>query len=192
MILEGVVTSLGRRGEVNIAPMGAAVDESMKAFELRPFKSTRTFANLKRHPEGVFHVIDDVLLLAQAAIGQLAPSQDTFSAEKVSGSVLKSACRWYEFRIERFDEGQDRAVLDARVIHSGRLRDFFGFNRAKHAVVEAAILATRVHLLPEPEMLERLDALQILVNKTAGPREIKAFELLRQHVEERNGPGARV
>ena len=35
-------------------------------------------------------------------------------------------------------------------------REFFGFNRAKHAVLEAAILATRVELLPADEILSEL------------------------------------
>ena len=72
----------------------------------------------------------------------------------------------------------------ARVIHFGRLRDFFGFNRAKHAVVEAAILATRVHLLTDTDILQQLTSLKTPVKKTAGPSELEAFELLERYVEE--------
>ena len=72
--------------------------------------------------------------------------------------------------------------MTAQVVDSGRLRDFFGFNRAKHAVVEAAILATRIGVLPDERILEELERLAVPVKKTAGPEEREAFQFLLQHV----------
>lgn len=182
MILEGIVTSLAAAGELNVAPMGPIVDETMSRLVLRPFRTSRTFQNLKARPCGVFHVTDDVLLLSQAAIGQLPQIPEHFPAEKVAGAVLAGACRWYEFEVERCDESQERSRIEARVVHCGRLRDFFGFNRAKHAVLEAAILATRIHLLPAREIAGEFDRLRAVVDKTAGPHEHEAFELLESYV----------
>ena len=105
------------------------------------------------------HVVDDVLLLARSAVGLLAEAPPTFPAEKIEGAVLADCCRWYEFEIREFDDSQERAEMRAQVVHAGWRRDFFGFNRAKHAVVEAAILATRVHLIPLPEILSEMDRL---------------------------------
>ena len=184
MILEGIVTTQNDRGEINVAPMGPIVDPSMSSLRLRPFKTSTTYQNLKQRPEGVFHVVDDVLLLARAAIGQLDDPGELLAAEVIDGVVLESACRWYEFRIEEFDDTEERTDLLARVVHTGRRRDFFGFNRAKHAVLEAAILATRVHLLDRREILDQFAALEIPVEKTAGPPEREAFELLKRYVEE--------
>lgn len=182
MILEGIVTSISRSGTLNIAPMGPIVDESMTWLHLRPFQTSQTFRNLSEHPQGVFHVIDDVLLLAKAAIGKLDDIPETFPAKKISGRVLKSACRWYEFEIESMDTANERTDIRARVVHVGRLRDFFGFNRAKHAVLEAAILATRLHLLPRDEVERQLAALRSPVEKTAGPQELAAFQVICDHV----------
>jgi hypothetical protein len=182
MILEGIVTSQNRAGELNIAPMGPIVDESMTRLRLRPFQTSQTYRNLVEHPQGVFHVVDDVLLLAKAALGQLQPEPSTFPAVKVSGRVLSDACRWYEFEIESCDASQERTDLCVRVVHAGRIRDLFGFNRAKHAVLEAAILATRLHLLPRDEVERQLAALRSPVEKTAGPRELEAFQLVCNHV----------
>ncbi len=190
MILEGIVTTVNDDQTVNVAPMGPIVDETMTTLRLRPFKTSRTYQNLKRSPEGVLHVVDDVLLLARAAIGRLDVAPSTQAAEIVNGRVLKSACRWYEFRIEEFDDEHDRTDLRARVVHAGRLRDFFGFNRAKHAVVEAAILATRVHLLPQVQIEKEFADMRIPVEKTAGPQELAAFELLEDFVTERFAKGA--
>ncbi len=182
MILEGIVTSLNAAGELNVAPMGPIVDESLTWLHLRPFQTSQTFRNLQQRPQGVFHVVDDVLLFAKAAIGKLDTIPETFAAEKITGRVLASACRWYEFEIESLDTSNDRTDIRARVVHVGRLRDFFGFNRAKHAVLEAAILATRLHLLPRDEIERQLAALRSPVEKTAGPNELAAFQLLCDHV----------
>ena len=182
MILEGIVTSRSRTGELNIAPMGPIVDESMTWLHLRPFQTSQTYCNLAEHPQGVFHVVDDVLLLAKAAIGKLDETPETFAAVKIDGRVLSSACRWYEFEIESIDTSQARTDIRARVVHVGRLRDFFGFNRAKHAVLEAAILATRLHLLSPDEVVRQLAALRSPVEKTAGPQELLAFQLICDYV----------
>ena len=190
MILEGIVTTVNDDQTVNVAPMGPIVDETMTGLWLRPFKTSQTYQNLKRSPEGILHVVDDVLLLARAAIGRLESTPPTQPAVTVNGRILKSACRWYEFQIEEFDDQNDRTNLRARVVHTGRLRDFFGFNRAKHAVVEAAILATRVHLLPKEQIVNEFADLKIPVEKTAGPQELAAFELLENYVTEHFAKGS--
>ena len=71
------------------------------------------------------------------------PLRMTRPADVVAGRILLDACRYYEFRVVELDDREDRTTIVAETVAQGRLRDFFGFNRAKHAVVEAAILATR-------------------------------------------------
>lgn len=182
MILEGIVTSLNSQGALNIAPMGPIVDESLTRLHLRPFQTSTTFRNLKESGCGVFHVVDDVLLIAQAALNRLPEHVPTRPAIEVVGQVLESACRWYEFRVETLDDSQDRSEIRCRVVHTGRLRDFFGFQRAKHAVLEATILATRLHLIAREEITARLADLRVIVSKTAGPREFEAMDLVEEFV----------
>jgi hypothetical protein len=183
MILEGLVTSLNTLGEVNLAPMGPIVDPSMASLILRPFQTSTTFQNLRERPTGVFHVVDDVLLIAKAALHRLDAVPETFPAERVEGRVLRDCCRWYEFEVAELDTASERTRLTATVVHMGRGRDFFGFNRAKHAVLEATILATRLHLIPEPEVRAQLQALASPVEKTAGPPEREAFALVLDVVD---------
>jgi hypothetical protein len=184
MILEGIVTTVSPAGEVNIAPMGPRVEPDMRRFVLRPFPSAQTYRNLKANGEGVLHVTDDVLLLAHSALGAAAPLPALVPASRVRGYVLAGACRYYEFRISAIDESQERVRLDAEVVHAGRLRDFFGFNRAKHAVVEAAILATRTALLPMAEIEAEFRKLKVIVDKTGGEQEQQAFAFLQHHVDQ--------
>ena len=124
-ILEGIVTTLNEDQTVNVAPMGPIVDATMQTLLLRPFQTSTTYRNLKRTGCGVLHVTDDVLLLAQAAVGRLDPLPKTDPAERVAGVVLRSACRWYEFVVSSLDDREERTHIAARVVHTGRLRDFF-------------------------------------------------------------------
>jgi hypothetical protein len=183
MILEGIVTTISPAGAVNIAPMGPHVDEDMQRFLLRPFPTSQTYQNLRAHGEGVLHVTDDVLLLARAAIGPVEPLPDLMPAEKVRGRVLRDVCRYYEFRVLSIDDREPRVRIEVEVLHAGRLREFFGFNRAKHAVLEAAILATRTSFLPLDEIDAEFRKLGVVVGKTGGEREKEAFAILCKHLD---------
>ncbi|HKB05401.1 MAG TPA: DUF447 domain-containing protein [Gemmataceae bacterium] len=182
MILEGLVTTTSPDGTMHLAPMGPRVQPDWSRFLLRPFPTSQTYQNLKAHSQGVLHVTDDVLLLARAAVAQ-APPVETVAAGRVSGFVLKDACRYYEFVVRSMDESGERVHIDAEVVHRGALREFFGLNRAKHAVVEAAILATRLDLIPQAEVMADYRKLHVLVEKTGGPVEHAAFDFLQAHVE---------
>jgi hypothetical protein len=152
VILEGMVTTLSADGEVNVAPMGPHLPDLATAdfpyrdplthFVLKPFCTSKTYRNLKHQGEGVLHITDDVLLLAQAAIGTPDPFPRLISASHVKGQVLADACRYAEFRVLSCEDDARRATFTVEVVHIGRLRDFFGLNRAFFAVVEASILAT--------------------------------------------------
>jgi len=178
MIVEGIITTRDAGGEVNFAPMGLEWGE--ERLVLKPFLETTTFRNVSATGCAVFNLVDDVLLFAQAAIS--SPRFPSRPADKVAGVVLEAACSWYELEVETIDATPPRSRIDARIVHRGRGREFIGFNRAKHAVLEAAILATRVHMLPQAQIKEELDRLEVLVEKTAGSREREAWELLRQYV----------
>lgn len=185
MILEGIVITLNHDGSANISPMGPLVDREMTRLVLRPYKTSRTYQNLKDQGKGILHVTDDVELLASAAIGKLDPPPKLVRHESSGGYRLADCCRWYAFEVLNLFDQTDRTTIECRVADQGRIRDFFGFNRAKHAVVEAAILATRVHLLPAHQIQEELQRLAVIVEKTAGDQERSAFEMLKSHLQDK-------
>ena len=189
MILESIVTTINDDATVNISPMGprilhASDNGTFQHFELRPFDTSTTFANLKRARAGVLHIDDDVDLFARAAVGKISGYSlpALIPAEKVDGKIIKTACRAYEFKVNFIDETGSRMSLNCEVVSTHRQRDFFGFNRAKHAVLEAAILATRLDFLPAEEISEQFRRLKVIVEKTAGPSESRAFDYLEQFV----------
>ena len=181
MIIESIVTSLAPDGQVNFAPMGVEWGEEI--IVLKPFLETTTFRNLSAARAAVVNLTDDVLLFARGAIS--SPSFPAVPAAVVRGVVLEAACSWREVEVTSIDATPPRSRIEARVVHHGTRREFLGFNRARHAVLEAAILATRTHLLPADQIRADFERLQVIVDKTAGPREHEAMALLTEYVRHR-------
>ena len=185
MIVECIVTTIDRQGGVNIAPMGPTIDESesFDRFTLRPYQTSKTFSNLNATRAGVLHVGDDVLLFAKAAVSEVdAATLETEPARAVRGLILKNCKRYYEFVVDAIDDREPRAIVRARTVATGRFGDFVGFNRAAFAVIEAAILATRVDLLPRDTIVADLARLRPIVDKTGGTRAAQAFAFLEDYV----------
>lgn len=187
MILEAIVTTRDANGCVNIAPMGPRVDESLTSITLKPFRSSQTFSNLRDSSCAVVHVTDDVELLAAAAIGKV---EATSIVETVLGrwSKLVDCCRWFAIEViqwsdDPFTGEQPRPEATCRIVHRGEQRPMFGLSRAKHAIVEAAIVATRIELLGRDEVKKQMQPLRVLVEKTGGASEYRAWQRLEAFVD---------
>ncbi len=178
MIVETIVTTVSPEGVVNVAPMG--VEWSDDALVLKPFLETTTFRNVRDTRVAVVNLTDDAGLFARAAIAN--PEAPVVPAEVVRGVVLADACSWREAEVRALDGAGPRSRIEMAVVYRGARREFVGFNRARHAVLEAAIHATRVHLLAREFVETEFARLQVIVDKTAGPRELEAMALLTEHV----------
>ena len=181
MIVETIVTTMDSQGAINFAPMG--VEWGDETIVLKPFLETTTFRNLSATGAAVVNLTDDVMLFARGAIS--SPQFPSLAASVVRGVVLEAACSWRELEVLQIDATPPRSRIDTRVVHRGVRREFIGFNRARHAVLEAAILATRTHLIPSEQIRDEFARLQVIVDKTAGPREQEAMQLLTQYVRSR-------
>jgi hypothetical protein len=181
VIIESIVTTLDPEGHINFAPMG--VEWGEETIVLKPFLKTATFRNVRATGSAVVNLTDDAMLFAQGAIS--SPQFPSTPATVVPGAVLEAACSWRELEVLAIDDTPPRSRIEARVVHRGFKREFIGFNRARHAVLEAAILATRTHILPSEQIREEYGRLQVIVDKTAGPREREAMELLTEYVRSR-------
>ncbi len=182
MIVEGIVTSIDSTGSLNVAPMGPIIAGDFDSLLLRPFQPSTTFNNLSKTRCGVFHVVDQIDVIAKAAIGRLETNPDVVRASVIDGYVLKDCCRWFEFIVDYVDASEARSRMPSTIVHRGERRPFFGFNRARHAVLEAAILATRLHLLSREDVLSALIPMRSAVEKTGGPQELSAFAMLDEFI----------
>jgi hypothetical protein len=182
-IVETIVTTVADDGTVNCAPMG--VEWGDEAIVLKPFLETATYRNVLATRAAVVNLTDDVRVFARAAISN--PRYQTIPATVVRGVVLADCCSWRELDVRSIDSTPPRSRIDARVVHRGVRREFIGFNRARHAVLEAAIYTTRLQLLPRTFIDSEMARLQVIVDKTAGPQELEAMALLTEHI--RTAPG---
>ena len=181
MIVETIVTTVASDGTLNFAPMG--VEWGDDTIVLKPFLETTTYRNIAASRAAVVNLTDDVRIFARAAIS--SPQYESGPATVVRGVVLADCCSWRELDARAIDSTPPRSRIEMAVVHRGMRREFIGFNRAKHAVLEAAIYATRLHLLPRSFIDSEMARLQVIVDKTAGPQELEAMALLTAHVHAR-------
>jgi uncharacterized protein len=182
-LIETVVTTTGSDGVVNCAAMGVRWGEEELVFW--PFDGTRTLRNLRFRGEAVVHLTDDVLLFVQAALGH--PQPPMRPASVVAGLVIEDVNAWREVVVaEITPDSSRRSLVRARVVASGTgTRQPLGLCRARHAAVEASIVASRLRWLGADHVEAELDRLQELVDKTAGPCERAAMDYVRRYVAER-------
>ena len=181
MIIETIVTTRATDGAVNFAPMGVEWGPGDNdTIVLKPFLETATYRNVAATGVAVVNLTDDVRVFARAAISN--PTYETVPATVIDGVVLAGCCSWRELKVASVDASPPRSRIETAVVHRGTRREFIGFNRACHAVLEAAIYATRLHILPRPFIESELERLQVIVDKTAGPRELEAMALLADFI----------
>lgn len=179
MIIECIVTTLNEAGEANFAPMGVTIGE--EEILIRPYRDSATYQNLVATGAAVVNLTDSIRLFAESAI--TSPQFPTFPAELVPGLVLTDACSYYECSVMHADTASERATFRYKIVKKGVLREFIGFNRAKNAIIEAAILATRVRLLGVAQIREEYRRLAEIVQKTGGEQETQAMQYLQDYVE---------
>jgi len=186
VIIETIVTTLDTNSAVNIAPMGVEWTGGDDAPVLKPFLETVTYRNLVATRVAVVNLVDDVRVFARAAISN--PSYAVLPATVVRGVVLEVACSWRELEVRSIDSPPPRSRIETEIVHRGFRREFIGFNRARHAVLETAIHATRVHMLARDFLESELDRLQVIVDKTAGPDEHEAMAMLVDYIRSAPAP----
>ncbi|ATQ69139.1 MULTISPECIES: DUF447 domain-containing protein [Methylosinus] len=179
MIRECVVTTVGPTGQTHLAPLGLIEDGAF--WIIAPFRPSTTLANLEAAPFATASFIDDVRIIAGCVCGR-----SDFPLEPVSGwstPRLAAALSHAELEVARAEADPKRPRFFCRVKKIVSHAPFLGFNRAQAAVVEAAILATRLGMLPREKIDTELAYLQIAVDKTAGPVEREAWDLVTAKIK---------
>ena len=182
MIRETIVTTQsapGAGGCVHIAPIGIIQDGD--GWVIAPFRPSTTLDNLRANPFAVVNYTDDVRVFAGCLTGRR--DWPTRPASVVPGAVLQGALAHAELAVERVTEDQQRPRFRCTIVQEESHAPFHGFNRAQAAVVEAAILVSRLGMLPWDKVEREIAYLEIAVSKTAGPREVEAWGWLMERIE---------
>ena len=180
MIRETIVTTQDRAGKVHIAPLGLI--EEGEGLVIAPFRPSTTLDNLLANPHAVANYTDDVRIFAGCLTGRR--DWPTRPATVVPGAVLDQALSHAELEVARVSDDATRPRFLCRIVHEEIHAPFLGFNRAQAAVVEAAILVSRLHLLPAEKIEREIAYLQIAIDKTAGGRERQAWDWLMRRIAE--------
>lgn len=185
MIHEVIITTRNVDGSTHIAPMGVREEAGLQV--VAPFRPSRTLENLLRDRCAIMNFTDDVRVYAGALTGH--HDWPLVAATRVTAMRLASALAHAELDVRRVEDDTQRPRFFCAVIHDEMHAPFAGFNRAQAAVLEAAILVSRVHMLPAERIAREMDYLRIAVDKTAGAREREAWDWLEARIVEFNSAG---
>ena len=166
-------------GSPHIAPMG--VRSRADLCLLAPFRPSRTLDNLMRDGCASINTSDDVRIYAGCLTGRRDWTVQPCS--KIHGSRLSGAVSHREIEVSFVEQDEQRPRLFCRTVHTENHRPFLGYNRAQAAVLELAILVSRLHILPADKISQETAYLQIAIDKTAGPEELEAWHWLMQRIE---------
>lgn len=178
-IQEVIVTTKNHTGEgVNIAPMGVHLNGSQPI--LAPFKPSKTLDNLLHHRTASLNYTTDVRVFAGCLTGHY--DWPLVATTKIDGMRLRDTLAHDEIEIIKVEEDATRPRCLARVVHREMHAPFRGMNRAQAAVLELAILVSRLHLLPAEKIRTEIEYLKIAITKTAGEHERTAWGWLMEKV----------
>jgi uncharacterized protein len=179
LIVETIITSMDATGNVHITPFGVREENGLVI--ISPFKPSTTLENIVATKTAVMNLTDDVRVFAGALTKKFRA--EVVAAEKIQGFRLVETLAHKELALEKIVEDDVRPQLWMRVAHEQNHQPFKGFNRAQSAVIELAVLASRLSMLPKEKIMQEKNYLQIAMDKTAGEREWQAWGWLNEKID---------
>ncbi|MCJ2027234.1 DUF447 domain-containing protein [Methylobacterium sp. J-067] len=188
LILETIVTTLSPAGALHLVPFGLIQEGD--DYVLAPFRPSPTIENLEASPYFAASSPRDIRVIAGAVTGRR--DWPTEPCETIPGRRLADSFGHAEFEVAGVKEDAQRPRYRGRIRHRAAHAAFIGYNRAQAAVLEAAVLSTRLHMLEPAKILGEMTYLAIAIAKTAGPREREAWGWIEDKVAAALGPDARI
>ncbi len=179
-IRECILTTADRSGKVHIAPLGIIAEGD--GWIIAPFRPSVTLDNLAEVPFAVANYTDDVSIFAGCLTGR--KDWPTTALADVPVPRLRAALAHSVLEVVSVEDDGVRPRHFCRVSSEENHAPFTGFNRAKAAVLELAILASRLGMLPREKIEAEIAYLSIAIEKTAGDDEREAWGWLMQRVTE--------
>lgn len=179
MIFETIITSMNAQGQVHVAPFG--IQRLDGTIVISPYKPSLTLSNIISSKRAVLSLCDDVRVFAAALTNRQAWS--LLPAEQFLGYRLADCLAHEELTLLSVEDDAVRPRLHMQVQHRVQHQAFAGFNRAQAAVIELAVLVSRLSRLPRDKVQSERQYLQIAIDKTAGERELEAWGWLTDKID---------
>ena len=185
-IYETVITTQDATGRAHVAPMGVRyrpLADGSPGVVLMPFKPSTTHDNIVATGHAVLNIVSDTRVFATCVTGRRdAAVLQLLPLAPFAGQRLACALRHLQLRLAMRQDDAQRPLLHLAVLAQAEHAPFIGLNRAQAAVVEGAVLVSRLHLLPADKLCREMDYLQIAIDKTAAAEELQAWGWLRAAV----------
>ena len=179
MIYETIVSTINGQGDAHVTPFGIRMQDGLVV--ISPYKPSTTLQNILSTGQAILNLTDDVRVFAGALVGRRVWS--LLPAEKIMGYRLADTLAHRELKLLKVEDDLVRPQLFLEVVHAAQHAPFQGFNRAQAAVIELAVLVSRLKRLPMEKIQQEMDYLRIAIEKTAGARELEAWSWLVEAVE---------
>jgi hypothetical protein len=178
LIRETIVVTADARGRPHIAPLGLIAEG--EHWIIAPFRPSTTLENLRANPTATANLTDDARMFAGCLTGRR--DWPLVSTREGYPPRLAATLAHWELEVVETREHAERPRFVCRIAGRKAHAPFEGFNRAFAAVVEGAVLASRLDRLPRAEIEAEFARLRVVVGKTAGPREAEAFGWLEAKI----------
>ena len=182
MIRESIVITTDLKKKPHVVPMGITFNK--KKLFISPFIPSKTYLNLKENPYAVINFIDDVNIFVDALLGK--KNFKIQSTKKIKSFYLKNALSYIEVKVIKSIEHKIRPKFECKILKETSIGSFKGFNRAQLSVIEAAILVSRIDILPMKKIKKEINYLQVAIDKTAGKNEKIAWKKLIKKINDKN------
>ena len=182
MIRESIVITTDLKKKPHVVPMGITFNK--KKLFISPFIPSKTYLNLKENPYAVINFTDDVNIFVDSLLGQ--KNFKIKSTKKIKSFYLKNALSYIEVKVIKFIENKTRPKFECKILKETSIGSFKGFNRAQLSVIEAAILVSRIDILPMKKIKKEINYLKIAIDKTAGKNEKIAWKKLIKEINKKN------
>ena len=179
MIYEVIISTINEDGSSHIAPMG--VSQKADFVVLKPFKPSKTLDNILTRKIAIMNIVTDVRVFAGAVTGR--SNFNLVALPDGKGFFLKDALSYMTLSLAEIHDDEIRSTLYMNKVNVIHLSSFKGFNRAQAAIIEASVLMSRLDLLSQDKIKQEIKYLEIAISKTAGKKEIQAWEWLMEKYE---------
>lgn len=180
MIRETIISTRSADGKPHLAPLGATVLET--GYLLQPFRPSRTLDNLMATRVACINFTDDVRIFAALVSRTRQLPVPLAKATTIDCQRIAATLSHQELEVERIEEDEQRPRFFCRIVRSEIHNPFMGLNRAKAAVIEGAVLVSRLSILPAEKIDREMAYFGVIVEKTAGPEEREAWQWLMEAV----------
>jgi hypothetical protein len=179
MIFETIITSVDTDNKPHTTPFGVRHEGDF--IVISPYKPSTTLENILATKCAVMNLTDDVRVFAGALTNR--KFGELVQTNKINGFRLADCLSHIELELSEVRDDAMRPQLVMKKVFEKNHKPFQGFNRAQAAVVELAVLLSRLHMLPREKIRNEFQYLQIAIDKTAGECEKQAWSWLVEAID---------